>query len=116
MVRSARTRRPAAATAVAMILGSSPALADCSYDTPMLASVCTTVASFCPARYLDADGRLLAIKDNQALFTLLGTTYGGDGVTTFALPDLHAQPSAKPHDQQKLHKCIAVTAVFPARD
>jgi len=45
-------------------------------------------------------GQLLAINSNQALFSLLGTTYGGDGVTTFALPDLrgrvpvHTNPSA----------------------
>src|SRR5262245_785402 len=35
-----------------------------------------------------ADGRLMAIADNDALFNLIGTTYGGDGQETFALPDL----------------------------
>jgi len=35
-----------------------------------------------------ANGQLLAINQNQALFALLGTTYGGNGITTFALPDL----------------------------
>jgi microcystin-dependent protein len=37
------------------------------------------------------DGRLLSIAENEALFSLLGTTYGGDGVTTFALPDLRGR-------------------------
>ena len=38
-----------------------------------------------------ADGRLLSIAQNAALFSLLGTTYGGDGQTTFALPDLRGR-------------------------
>ena len=37
------------------------------------------------------DGRLLSIAENSALFALLGTTYGGDGVSTFALPDLRGR-------------------------
>ena len=37
------------------------------------------------------DGQLLPINQNQALFSLLGTTYGGDGVTTFALPNLQGR-------------------------
>jgi microcystin-dependent protein len=37
---------------------------------------------------LPADGRLLSIAQNSALYSLLGTTYGGDGTLTFALPDL----------------------------
>ncbi len=45
-----------------------------------------TVANGMPAR-----GQLLLINQNTALFTLLGTTYGGDGQTTFALPDLRAE-------------------------
>ncbi|MFL5832184.1 MAG: phage tail protein [Solirubrobacteraceae bacterium] len=40
---------------------------------------------------LPADGQLLHIQKHQALFALLGTTYGGDGKTTFALPDLRLQ-------------------------
>ena len=37
-----------------------------------------------------ADGRMLSVPANSALFALLGTTFGGDGMTTFALPDLRA--------------------------
>lgn len=44
--------------------------------------------SFAPGGWAFADGQLLPISQNQALFSLLGTTYGGDGRTTFALPDL----------------------------
>jgi hypothetical protein len=47
--------------------------------------------NFVPTDYLPADGRLLPINLNLPLFALLGTTYGGDGRTTFALPDLRGR-------------------------
>lgn len=47
--------------------------------------------TFCPRGWADADGQLLPIAQNTALFSLLGTTYGGDGRTTFALPDLRGR-------------------------
>jgi microcystin-dependent protein len=48
-------------------------------------------AGVVPKGWLPANGRLLPIKDNAALFALIGTSYGGDGRTTFALPDLRAR-------------------------
>ncbi|MXO56714.1 phage tail protein [Altererythrobacter gangjinensis] len=47
--------------------------------------------NFCPRSSASADGQLLAISSNTALFSLLGTIYGGDGRTTFALPDLRGR-------------------------
>ncbi|WP_390910643.1 tail fiber protein [Pseudosulfitobacter sp. SM2401] len=47
--------------------------------------------NFCPRTTAALDGQLLAISSNQALFSLLGTTYGGDGRTTFALPDMRGR-------------------------
>lgn len=47
--------------------------------------------NFCPRGTMDADGRLLPISQNTALFSLFGTFYGGDGRTTFALPDLRGR-------------------------
>ena len=47
-----------------------------------------TGANFCPRGTAAAEGQLLAISQNSALFSLFGTYYGGDGRTTFALPDL----------------------------
>lgn len=44
--------------------------------------------NFCPRGWLPAEGQLLPISNNTALFSLLGTQFGGDGRTTFALPDL----------------------------
>jgi microcystin-dependent protein len=47
--------------------------------------------TFCPRGTLEADGTLLPISQYDALFALLGTTYGGDGVVNFALPDLRGR-------------------------
>ncbi len=47
--------------------------------------------NFAPRGFAKCDGQLLAISQNQALFSLLGTIYGGDGRTTFALPDLRGR-------------------------
>jgi microcystin-dependent protein len=47
--------------------------------------------NFAPRNYAFCNGQLLAINSNPALFSLLGTTYGGNGVTTFALPDLRGR-------------------------
>jgi microcystin-dependent protein len=48
-------------------------------------------ASDLPQNWLPCDGRELAINGNQALFSTLGTRYGGNGRTTFALPDLRGR-------------------------
>lgn len=46
---------------------------------------------FAPVSYMTCQAQLLSIAQNTALFSLLGTTYGGDGQTTFALPDLQGR-------------------------
>ncbi len=47
--------------------------------------------NFAPAGWMFCDGALLAIAENDTLFNLIGTTYGGDGQSTFALPDLRGR-------------------------
>jgi microcystin-dependent protein len=47
--------------------------------------------NFAPAGWMFCDGQLLPISANETLFQLIGTTYGGDGETTFALPDLQSR-------------------------
>lgn len=47
--------------------------------------------NYAPAHYAFCNGQLLQIAQNSALFALLGTTFGGDGTTTFALPDLRGR-------------------------
>lgn len=48
-------------------------------------------ANFCPRGWANTDGQLLPINQNQTLFSLLGTMYGGSGRTTFGLPDLRGR-------------------------
>jgi len=58
---------------------------------PFLAQIVMFAGNFAPRGWAFCDGQLLPINANQALFSLLGTTYGGDGRTTFALPDLRSR-------------------------
>jgi microcystin-dependent protein len=51
---------------------------------------------FAPRGFMTCSGQLLSISQNTALFSLLGTTYGGDGQTTFALPDLRGRVAVGP--------------------
>ena len=56
-----------------------------------LGEIITVGFNFCPRGTLEANGQLLSISENTALFSLHGTFYGGDGRTTFALPDLRGR-------------------------
>lgn len=58
---------------------------------PYIGQVATFGFNFCPRGWAPANGQLLSIAQNTALFSLYGTTYGGDGRTTFALPDLRGR-------------------------
>lgn len=57
----------------------------------MVGEVVRFAGDFAPGGYMKAQGQVLTIAGNEALFQQLGTTYGGDGVTTFALPDLRGR-------------------------
>lgn len=63
---------------------------------PFLAEIVMFGGNFAPRGWAYCDGQLLSINANQALFALLGTTYGGDGRTTFALPDLRGRNPIHP--------------------
>ncbi|MDP5078022.1 MAG: tail fiber protein [Nonlabens sp.] len=58
---------------------------------PFLGQVTMFAGNFAPRGWAFCEGQLLPINQNQALFSLLGTTYGGDGRTTFGLPDLRGR-------------------------
>jgi microcystin-dependent protein len=58
---------------------------------PFLGEISPVAFEFAPKNYALCNGQILPISQNQALFALLGTTYGGDGRTTFALPDLRSR-------------------------
>lgn len=58
---------------------------------PFLAEVKIVGFNFAPRGWAFCDGQILPINQNQSLYSLLGTTYGGDGRSTFALPDLRGR-------------------------
>src|ERR1043165_1977157 len=58
---------------------------------PFLSEIRVMSFSFPPRGWATCDGQLLPINQNQALFSLLGTTFGGDGRVNFGLPDLRAR-------------------------
>src|ERR1700744_4636218 len=60
-------------------------------STPFLAQIEIFSFNFAPKGWALCNGQLLPINQNQALFSLLGTTYGGDGRVNFALPDLRSR-------------------------
>lgn len=63
---------------------------------PLLGSIILFGGNFAPRGWAFCDGQLLPIAQNSALFSILGTTYGGDGKTTFALPDLRGRVAMQP--------------------
>jgi len=58
---------------------------------PFIGEICVMAFNYPPKGYAQCDGQILSIAQNQALFAILGTTYGGNGQTTFALPDLRGR-------------------------
>lgn len=58
---------------------------------PFIGQIMMVGFNFAPRGWAKCDGQLLPINQNQALFSLLGTQYGGDGETTFGLPDLRGR-------------------------
>jgi microcystin-dependent protein len=89
-----------------------PGVARAQATDPFLGEIATFGFSFCPTGWAPLNGQLLAIAQNTALFSLLGTTYGGDGKTTFALP------IAKPvftATGAPFTLCISLVGVYPSR-
>jgi microcystin-dependent protein len=58
---------------------------------PFVGEIRLFAGNFAPAGWMFCEGQLLPISENDTLFTLIGTTYGGDGQSTFALPDLRGR-------------------------
>lgn len=85
----ARKLSPALLAVSLMVMPAGGALA-CSSE-PYIGSICTVGFNFCPRGWAKAQGQILSIAQNTALFSLLGTMYGGNGQTTFALPDLRGR-------------------------
>jgi microcystin-dependent protein len=75
----------AATASLALFCAAPPAAAQ---SEPLLGQVSLFAMNWCPRGWAPANGALVAISQNSALYSLYGTTYGGDGQNTFALPDL----------------------------
>lgn len=58
---------------------------------PFVGEIRMFAGNFAPAGWMFCEGQLLPISENETLFNLIGTTYGGDGQSTFALPDLRGR-------------------------
>lgn len=74
--------------AATMLCTAAPAHADAE---PFVGDIIYVGFSYCPANWEEANGQLLSIAQNEVLFSLLGTTYGGDGSVTFGVPDLRGR-------------------------
>lgn len=81
-----------AVTLAAGMIWSPPAQA----SEPFIAQIVMFGGNFAPRGWAFCDGQLLSISSNSALFSILGTTYGGDGRTTFGLPDLRGRVAMHP--------------------
>lgn len=81
---------------------------------PFLGEIKAFGFNFAPVGWAPCNGQLMQIVQNQALFALLGTTYGGDGKTTFALPNL-SKSGIPAGAGVTVPYCIALRGVFPPR-
>jgi microcystin-dependent protein len=80
---------------------------------PFLGEIRLFPYNFVPSGWAACDGSVLPISQNTALFSLLGTMYGGDGQSNFALPDLRGRV---PFPAGPGTYCIAVQGIFPSRN
>ena len=77
---------------------------------PLIGQIQAFGFNYAPDGWAVCEGQTMPIAENEPLFSLLGTTYGGDGRTSFALPDLR-QASAR----DNVHFCIALNGGYPSR-
>ena len=99
--------------ALSILIFSVPRPAAAQAYEPFLGEIQTFAFNFCPVGWAPLNGQLLPIGQNTALFSLLGTTYGGDGITTFALPKWGPIYTA---NGGTLLSCISTQGVFPSRN
>ena len=98
---------------LSLLLGSSGHSAARAGAEPYIGEIMTVAFNFCPISFAEMNGQLLPINQNQVLFSLLGTTYGGNGTTNFALPNAKSVPTLV--NGALLRQCIAIFGIFPSR-
>jgi microcystin-dependent protein len=86
---------------------------------PYVGQIAVVPFTFAPNGWLFCEGQELPISENEVLFQLIGTTFGGDGESTFALPDCRANPNSwegfhRGFEYQPLKYAISLFGVFPA--
>jgi microcystin-dependent protein len=78
---------------------------------PFMGEIKLVSFNYAPRGWAEANGQFLPINQNQALFSLLGTTYGGNGQTTFALPNLRGRVPISMGSEHTLGEAAGSTAV-----
>jgi microcystin-dependent protein len=110
-----------ATVAAAVFLAAAGPLPARAQSEPYIGEIMFVASSYCPPSFMEADGRTLPIHQYVALFSLLGTRYGGNGQTTFKLPNLRKQVVAEEKRTggkmvtRPLTACIAIYGIFPPR-
>jgi microcystin-dependent protein len=83
-----------------------------------LSTILEMAVHWTPRELMPCDGRKLAVRDHQALFSLIGNYYGGDGYNDFALPDLRpvdANGHKRPWEPNETRKFIVTEGLYPNR-
>jgi hypothetical protein len=118
LLKSQTLSRIMAATLLAsgVTLGALPASAG---TEPYVGEIMFVGFHFCPQGWFPAEGQVLKISDHVVLFAVLGSRYGGDGRSTFALPDLRGQivdpGNGGEEPKRRILACIAKHGTFPER-
>jgi microcystin-dependent protein len=97
---------------IIVVISTSANVALAQLDDKFVGEIEYVPSDLCPQGDAPADGRMLTISQNRALFALLGTRYGGDGRTNFGLPKLENLPTKT---GAVVKACIVTEGVFPPR-
>lgn len=103
--------------------GSKPNIDFWDATAPVISQISLFAFNFAPRNWASCDGQILSIQQNTALFSLLGIAYGGNGISTFALPNLNGnngKPSLGPYlngvvapKSTVLNYCINLMGIYP---
>ena len=105
-------KKTLAASLIAVFFLLMPIKETLAFTEPFIGEVRMFGGNFAPRGHAFCEGQLLPISSNTALFSLLGTTYGGDGRTTFALPDLRELEKSL----KGVRYIIALEGLYPSRN
>jgi len=107
--------RSAAAAALAVgMLANAPEAAAC-YGEDYIGTLCKTASEYCWRGTEPASGQVLQISQYRALFDVIGDAYGGDGKTTFALPDLNEEKPDNRDHWPGIKTCVVIDGPYPPR-